>query len=389
MDRKLTQLKSSSTARQISLQRVFRAVLRDGPISRAELSRQLGLSKQTASDVVRELVEDGWLRTTGQTRGNIGRSATNYEVDSSRAYVLGGDLGGTKLSIALADLSGKICVRATELTDPSGGAKVIRQIVSLAGRLLAQAGIARASVFGGMIGVPGAYDERTDRLNLVPNISGLEDIPVGRMLSHELGFDVSVENDVNLAAKGELWQGTGGAFESFVFIAMGTGVGMGIISNGQIVRGVGGAAGEIASLPIGGDPFDGRTFSSGLLESCISSRAIVHRYAAYGGAAAPTVADIFDRWLDADPIADAVMNEVARNLAVAISAVAAIVNPALVVTGGSIGSRRELIDRVRKLLPFCMARPTRVEISKLGNDAALVGAIGAALDAVREELFAV
>src|SRR3712207_5741272 len=94
--------------RQASLRAVLQAVLKQGPVSRAELARITGLSKQTTSEVVRALEQNGWLRVRGQTQGGIGRSAITYEADATNALVLGVDLGGTKIHAVLANLLGEI-----------------------------------------------------------------------------------------------------------------------------------------------------------------------------------------------------------------------------------------------------------------------------------------
>jgi predicted NBD/HSP70 family sugar kinase len=221
----------------------------------------------------------------------------------------------------------------------------------------------------------------------VPNISGLEDIRIAAWFHQALGLPVVIENDVTVAAKGELWAGAGADFDTFVFMAMGTGIGLGIVSEGRLVRGARGGAGEIASLPIGGDPFDSRTFSSGALESAVSSAAIVQRYRAAGGSGAETVIDIFDRLNAGDPIAAAVIDEVARLVALAVVAVSAVIDPEAVITGGSIGSRPELVERLRAALKRCARHPVPIRVSALGPRAALAGAIGTALDALHETLF--
>src|SRR5919112_659401 len=111
----------SSVVRQISLRSVLDAALNHGPISRAELARITGLSKQTTSEVVRALEDGGWLRVRVQTQGGIGRTATTYEVQANGALVLGIDLGGTKTHVALANLAGTVLAEVVEQTDPRGG----------------------------------------------------------------------------------------------------------------------------------------------------------------------------------------------------------------------------------------------------------------------------
>lgn len=383
MDKKLFTFSGQSLSRQVSLRTVFRTVIEEGAISRAELARRTGLSKQTVSEVVRELVEEGWLREIGQTRGNIGRSATNYELNSRRAYVLAGDLGGTKLALAVADLAGNIVAETSHPTDSRGGQHVIDQIGVSAMSLVREAGIPEGTVLCCAMGVPGAYDAQSDRLRLVSNITDLEDCRMALTLGTMLGMPVLIENDVTIAAKGELWQGKGQDLDSFAFMAMGTGIGLGIVSGKTVVRGARGGAGEIASLPIGGDPFDSRTFRSGTLESTVSSAAILQRYRDYGGLRAASVAEIFDRLSEGEEPAVAVINEVARTVALAIVAIRAVIDPEIVITGGSIGSRPELVERIRAILPSCTPEPVPLEISLLGGRAALIGAISTALDHAR------
>jgi predicted NBD/HSP70 family sugar kinase len=376
-----------SISRQVSLRAVFRAVRERGEISRAELSRLTGLSKQTISEVVGELAADGWLREAGQTSGNIGRTATNYELNGDRAHVFGCDLGGTKIMLAIADLTGRVIAERTIPTSPAGGQAVVEQIAGLVTELTAESGIPQGSLRGGALGAPGAYDRERDRLRLVSNITGLEDFDISTRFADMLGIPVSVENDVIIAAKGELWAGAGNNLGSFAFLAMGTGIGLGIVADGRVVRGARGGAGEIASLPLGGNPFDSRNFPSGTLESAISSAAIVQRYKAYGGRDAETVAQVFECLANGDAHASAVIDEVARLTAVAIVSVCAVVDPAVIVTGGAIGSRVELVDRIRAVLPHCSPTPVPLLISQLGNRAAVVGAIGVALDSLHDSLF--
>lgn len=376
-----------SRARQVSLRTVLRTVIKCKAISRAELSRKTGFSKQTTSEIVRELIADGWLREAGQTKGNIGRSAINYELDGERGFVVGVDLGGTKLSLAIANLAGSLVTETTVLTDPRGGDHVRDQLVSEVEALIESAGVSRESVFCAAIGVPGAYDRKNDVLRLTSNIADLDGKGFAASLQRRSSIPFFIENDVTVAAKGELWRGKGQTLDSFVFLAMGTGSGLGIVSEKQLVRGARGAAGEIAWLPIGGNAFDSRNFRAGTLEGAISGHAILERYRWHGGTEADTVAQIFDRMAEGDGAAAALIDEVARTLAESILAVCAIVDPQVVIMGGSIGSRVELVDRIRALLPLCMRNPVPVEISPLGPRAALLGALGMALDRVHETLF--
>ena len=383
----MTDLSSLATTRQITLRTVVRILLDRGPVSRAELARLTGLSKQTMSEVFRDLEDGGWVQLAGRTQGAVGRSAATYEVCADRALVFGADVGGTKIHAALADMHGNIVSELVEPTDDRGGQHVIEQLARSSETLTSRAGLPGSRVLVGSVGIPGAFDLRSRRLFMVPNIAGLEGSFFAEELESLVAFDVEVGNDVNMAAKGELWMGEGKGIDNFVFIALGTGVGMGIINERRILRGARGAAGEVATLPVGASGYDSRTFHSGALETAIGSAAIRDRYEGAGGQIGLTVRQIIDRIEGGDRIAAATLDEVARTLAEAILAVSAIVDPERVVLGGSIGARSELLERVRRFLPLCMPSPPECTISRLGSRAALFGTIAASLDRLYESLF--
>ncbi|PSC06080.1 ROK family transcriptional regulator [Alsobacter soli] len=385
----MADLSTPPLARQMSVRAVVEALMRAGSLSRAELARVTGLSKQTASEVVRELEANGWVRERGQTQGFVGRSATTYEIDVSRRYVLGVDLGGTKVHVALADLAGAIVSEEVEATDRRGGRHVVEQIGALSAKAAASAGVDHGRIHCGAMGSPGVFQPGSGRINIAPNIPGLDEIDVAGELRRRLGFEMVVENDVNLAAMGERWRGCCRESGTFAFVALGTGIGMGMMADGRLVRGARGAAGEIAYLPLGGDPFDSRGYRLGTLETAIGGVAILERYRGLGGADAHDVRAIFERWNAGDPAARTTVEEVARLLAQALMAVRAVLDPELIVLGGSIGARPELVDAVRSLLPRFMPEPLRVEPSALGSRAAIVGAVGTALLALYDAMFGV
>lgn len=240
-----------------------------------------------------------------------------------------------------------------------------------------------------VLGTPGVFHPETMHIMVAPNIPGIDQVDVPGLLTERLGVPVIIDNDVNLAARGEQWRGHGTGLSNFVFIALGTGVGMGIIADGHLLRGARGAAGEIGYLPIGGDPYDPRAFSLGTFETAVGSAAIANRYAGFGGRHGATVREIFAALESGDAAARATIDETARLIAPAIAAVGATLDPQMVILGGSIGVRQELIEAVRHSLLRCTPLPPRVEASSLGSRAGLVGALGVAVDRMHDALFGI
>ncbi|MGN6100476.1 MAG: ROK family transcriptional regulator [Devosia sp.] len=376
-------------ARQISTHAVTQAILSAGPTSRADLAKRTGLSKQTISDVVRALEDEGWLRPLGRTSGKPGRSAILYEINARAALCAVIDLGGTKVSVAIGDLLGDILAEGLEETDPRGGRHVVDQIARQVRDLSGRVGLAKGALRLAVLGTPGVFHPETGRIEVAPNVPGLGEIDVPQLLRAAIGARVVIENDVNLAARGEQWRGHGAGMRNFVFIALGTGIGMGIIADGRLLRGARGAAGEIGYLPIGGDPYNPAGFALGTLETAVGSVAIAERYAGYGGRPGTVVRDIFGALGQGDGAAAASLEETARLLAPAIAAVAATLDPQVVILGGSIGARPEMLDLIRHYLPRCTPYPPPVEISVLGSRATLIGALAVAVERMHDELFGV
>lgn len=379
---------SSPIARQQSVRLVIERLLRDRSVSRAEIARSTGLSKQTISEVMRELERDGWVYEDGQIQGTVGRSAVTYALRSDAAFVLGIDLGGTKLHVALADLQGVIVAESIEATAGDGGGAVVAQIGRMTDALLQRAGVSSQRLRGGVMGSPGIIEPTSGGIVIAPNIAGLDSLDVRAALRGRLGIDIAIENDVNLAAIAEHWRGNSRKARTFAFIALGTGIGMGIFADGHLIRGARGAAGEVAYLPLGGDPYDARGQRLGTLETAVGSAGIIERYTGLGGASGSTVRDVFDR-LETDEAARITIDEVGRIVTTAILAVHSILDPEIIVMGGSIGARPELKLRIDANVGRCTREPVRIELSALGNRATLIGAIGSAIDHVHRSLFGI
>ena len=362
------------------------AVVHGGPISRASIARQTGLSKQTISEIARILEEGGWIRETGRTSGHVGRMATTYEVVPDAACIAAVDLGGTKMRAAIADLSCRILAEEIEPTDARGGRYVVRQIARMCRTAAQRHTVPFERVRLCVAGVPGVPDPRSGRILMAPNIPDLETLDFASELEEALGIEVHLDNDVNLAVLGENWLGNGDGADDLAFIALGTGIGAGLILGGQVVRGAGNAAGELGFLPFDGDVFNRPPLATGLLEQAVATDGIRARYTELSGRSV-AVPEIFDFANRGDRTAIQVLDETAQHLGRAIVALCAIVDPGRVILGGSIGARIELVERVRTLLEGVSPAPAEIEASALGPQAALAGATAIGLGRLHNTLF--
>ncbi len=354
------------------------------PISRAEISRRAGISKPTVSLALQSLLDAGLVRDAVHDPDGPSYGAVFFEPVQDVALVLGLDLGARFLRGAICDLSGRIRARQdVELNGPDAG-QAIEAIAALRKSLVGATGLPSELLDSAVIGVPGAIDASNETVHLATNIHGLEGRELGSELRDRLGLPVTLENDINLAALGERWQGVARGVDDFAFLSIGTGMGAGLILRGELHHGHHGAAGELDYALTG---------MSEELSPCAGALlALTARLAGEGALetslAAPYDARaVFTAARGGDPLGRAVAAEIARRIALHIAPIAAVADVRLVVLGGGLGANGDLLlEPVRGLLADWLPYPPSVEVSSLGDAAVLTGALDvgrrSALDSV-------
>ncbi len=385
----MTSQPTTSLTRQLSQRSVFEALLHRSPISRADLAKVTGLSKQTTSEVIDAFEQQGLVRPIGRTSGNVGRTAVLYELSPEGGHVLGIDLGARRLTVALADIAGRVVAEADELTDSRGGAWVLDQIARLSDRLARDNHTHPSRIRSIVLATPGVVNPKSGAIEMAPNITGLDHLNVVGLLGEKLGSPVVFENDINLALLGEIWHGCAQNVTNVAFLALGSGVGLGLYVNGQLVRGENGAAGEIGYLPIGGDPLQAESRLQGCLEYQVGAAGVVRRYREAGGSEVDSARQVFERAQAGDPVAAEVVDETARLTGLAAATVIATVDPQLLVLGGSVGARPDFADKVARVLLQLAPRPVEIRTSTLGKRAGVVGALSVALRRLHDDAFGV
>ncbi len=361
-----------------------------GPVSRAQIARDSGLSKPTVSQALAALERAKLVREAGRTSGGKGPTAVLYALNPRAGWVLGLDVGHDRVRAAIADLTGEIVARRDERALVRSSDSLIGQLGDIADALAHEAGIRRKQVTVAVVGSPGVFEASRGQVALAHNLPGWGREGLAEVVQQELGTKVAFENDVNLATLGERWRGLGKDVEDFVYLHVATGVGMGLVLNGELFRGSTGAAGEVGYLPLGNvDPHEAKARRRGRSRAHSVPRAS-WRWRGSAGMRAPlTSRRIFDAARDGDARALGVVQGVAERIALAIAAIVPVVDPELVILGGGVGRNGDLLlepirEELAELSPF---RP-RVEVSALGEDAELVGAVSMALEAAQEQLFA-
>src|SRR5215470_5397535 len=377
--------------KQMNARELLSLLRAHNPSSRADLVRMSGLSAPTVSSVVRYLERKHLVNRLGPGSSSGGRRPDMLAFNSDYGYVVGVDLGGSTVRLALADLDGRIIARWTVSTRGNRTPeKVVALIHSGLLNLLQQARLPRSKLRAIGIGAPGITDVRDGIVLSAPHLSGWHMVPVRQMLEAKLKVPAIVENDVNAAAIGEHWSGSAKGVSSFVFLALGTGIGAGIYINDQLYHGSGWAAGEVGYLLVPGERFSPILLKEpGSLEKTLGGNAIERawrRLVGRNGQPHLKATEIFDLAALGNANASKLLQSSADALASAVTNISLLLNTSLVVLGGTIGNSAPLVKATRQVLEKNdFARP-RLEVSTLGADAQLHGAVRLALDRVEMSL---
>ena len=371
--------------RRLNERAVLEAIRLGAPISRAEISRRAGISKPTVSLALQALVDAGLVREARSAPQGPSYGAVYFESVPEAALVLGLDLGARFLRGAICDLTGQVRARQDLELRAADVDEALTAVAGLRDSLVETSALDGALIDSVVVGVPGVVEARTGKLSLAANVQGLEGRPLADDLRERLGLHVSLENDINLAALGEHWAGVARGVADFVFLSIGTGMGAGLVFDGEVHRGHHGAAGEVDFALLGlGDEVD----PSGPAISALAAQ-----LAGEGGG--PTrlvppydVRAIFAAARGGDALGRAVVDEEARRIALHIAPIAAVADVGLVVLGGGVGANGDLLlEPVRRHLADWLPYPPRIETSSLGEAAILMGALAVGLRAALDNVF--
>jgi len=298
------------------------------------------------------------------------------------AATIGVDVGGTTIAIGLVGPDGEVLEDAQAPTHARGPGTALDTLTDLLDQLQETARARGVAVIGVGVGVAGTVDAERGAMGVdVHYVPELASVPLGELLSRRLRVPVFVDNDVNVLALAEWTWGAGRGARSLVMMALGTGVGGGIILNDRLHRGHAGFGGEFGHVPI---DFDGPPCicgGRGCLKSYVSGTDIALRAAARLGRPV-SAAEVFRLAADGDAVAEAAVSEICDALGAGLAVIVNAFNPERLLLAGSVAkSLRPLEDRVRQSLAryaFAAAvAATHLEILSLDKDATVRG--GAAL----------
>lgn len=311
-----------------------------------------------------------------------------------KKYAFGVDIGGTTCKIGFFETSGALIDKWEIKTNTeNNGENILSDVAKAVDNKLAQEGISKDEVQGVGVGVPGPV--RSDGVvNRCVNL-GWGTVSVEEELGTLTGLKVKAGNDANVAALGEMWQGAGAGCKDVIMVTLGTGVGGGIIVDGKVVAGYNGAGGEIGHITVNNDEIEPCNCGQyGCLEQYASATGIVRvakRKLAKTSEETSlreftelTAKDIFDEAKAGDAIALELVDEVCEILGAALSNMACVVNPEVIVIGGGVSKAGEILtENIQKHYietSFHACRDTKFVLAGLGNDAGMYGCVQMLLD---------
>lgn len=355
-------------------------LLRDGKArTRAELALTTGLARSTVAARIDALIASGLVGPAGEANSSGGRPPSRFAFNPAARAVLAVDVGATHVIVAVTDLSGRVLAERRLAQDVAAGPEtVLGRVVKEGKALLKEAGRTPAELAGVGIGLPGPVEHATGKPVKPPIMPGWDGFDVVRYVQRSLPVPVLVDNDVNIMALGERtahWADHG----NFLFIKVATGIGSGIISNGELQRGANGTAGDLGHVRVPrGDDVLCRCGNYGCLEALASGPALAAELGRQGVPASKG-SDVLRLVSEGNPQAIQALRQAGRDVGDVLATVVNLLNPSVIVVGGSLGQAGEhLMAGVREVvyrrsLPLATSH-LRIALSVAGDQAAILGA---------------
>ena len=373
---------TASAMREINRSAILEIIRQESPISRTTIARRLGVSLPTVMRIVKDLIEEGFVQPYGDSEWSGGRRRALLKFNGDSFVVLGVDMGGTKMYGAISDLGGNIIEELNTGQHHTMGEESYKHLVALIDALLDSPNLNGRRVRGIGVGVPGITLHQEGIVKWAFTLDW-KDFPLKSRLSQRYSLPIIVDNDVNLAALGESWFGAGQNAQNMILVAIGTGIGAGIIVNRALYRGANEASGEIGHMVPGREFLEENYVDFGALESVASGTGIARRARellkssrSAGATAKLQAEDVFAAARQRQEWAWMVVDEVVDFLAIAIANLSVAFDPEMIVlSGGVMRSADLLVEPISRRIEGLIPTPPKLVVSALGWRAAALGAV--------------
>jgi glucokinase-like ROK family protein len=369
---------NASAMHDINRTAILEIIRRNSPISRTAIVELLGVSLPTVMRIVDELIGEDLVKSYGDTEWSGGRRRPLLEFNAEQSVVIGIDLGGERFYGAISDLGGKVIGEVELERQGSSAEENYQRLLTLIDTLLDSPCLQGRKIRGIGIGVPGVTDHKRGIITWAYSLTW-KDFPLKDRLAERYSLPLIVDNDMNLAALGELWFGKGQDAQNMILLTVSTGIGAGIIIDRELYRGSRDSSGEIGNM-LPGREFLGKNFGEfGALESMASFTGIARlaRELLHLSADQPVQGEtIFAAFKQGEPWAVKLINEMTEYLAVAVANLATSFDPDLIILCGDVTRFSNLlIEPIIGSIANSIQNMPKLVMSDLGRKAVALGAV--------------
>jgi len=373
---------------------ILKAIWEHGPISRADISRLLSISKPAVSKNVKELQDAQIIQEVGRGDNTIGKKSTLLIVNAVKAFVIGVDIGNFKIRVGVADLAGNIlAIEEVNLNSENNGNVILQLIDKTISLICKKQRVESDKVLAICIGIPGVNDEVSNRNILTPFIKNWENVNIAEYFSERYNSHVIIRNNINIATLGEYQTRNNDErnCRSMVYVNFGIGIGAGIILDGKLYSGINNAAGEVGFCCFASPLRNNYRTETGCYEQDVSVKFLLEKYNNLvpqdrrlfldtNGAS-----ELFDRYDDHEPEAGVIVEELFENVLKLLINITAILNIEVIVIGGGLGQRmKEYISVFERIISNNVPFKPIVRTANLDVMSGVHGAIGDAVSVVLE-----
>ena len=373
------------------------SILRErGPTSRVELSRLMGISPTSITRNTSQLLKKGIIRERGTEQSTMGRKPVSVELCGDFCYVIGADIVGGTLKVALANLMGEIVQYYEEPIHQIKGAQaVMERLVTALRNTISEAGIPQDKIWVTTIGTPGIFDPDTGKSSSSFFLDDWEEIDIRSRVFEALSIETLIDNDVNLDVIGESWKGVGRNYENILYVKLGQGLASRVVLQNKLLRGEHNMAGEIGYMMPGIMKIPGSMMMPGIppgkaenYELILCNAAISRKYRELtNDDSAETISDLCTLANSGNDAARTVLGELLDQFAIVLMNSATVLDPQVIILGGDAGSFGDneialLSQRIEQFFPLVQ----NIIPSKLDKKACLIGAVKTGLERVEERI---
>ncbi len=374
-----------------------------GGISRVELARQMNLTRAAVTAIVNDLLDSGVVREV-EDHYPSGRRPIVLEINPDGGFVLGIDMGATHVGILLADYSARLIGEIEAPLDITQGPQAcLKTVVDLAHTLIEKNSIQAGSIHAVGIGVPGPVVAGAGIVSFPPIMPGWNNYPIRDTLVKEFNCPVVLSNDAELGAIGEWAYGAARGVHNLLYLKVGTGIGAGILLEGQVYRGTSGSAGEIGHITINENGPLCTCGNYGCLEAMAGGKAIATKavelvrkgqrtqLSSIQPADSITSQDVINAARGGDLLSQQIIMEVGVHLGTALASAVNLFNPAMIVVGGGVAQIGDLLlEPVRRTVYQrglrTASQAVRITTALLERRSSGMGAVVQALSIVLHQL---